>query len=376
MVDWNRVEAQRSKGRNWDELAEDPKVQFKPPEGIDDAGKALKALYYSRKSRGKSSKKKGETKDSTPVMLKKGLIPIGLAVTIIGAIWFVLALETSLVGVWLQAYPYVLLVVVAGVFIFAAGLVMGAARLTEVWKKPVAVGIVIGLLLSGGLALFAGSLGVPILNPDTFQEGTGQGWMSETPRNGMWTQNGLPVLFFLGSDGCMFCAASSWAVYEAVQAGFGTLSDIHYTNSVNDDHIPEVDWCSTQVTSQYISWDPKEGCDNAQVSVPGTTLIESAYVHMYNSCTDCGYPFYIVGGPFIHRDLVSPYTSGLSGLPYATMLSILENSSINPGIYNAVHTSALYLEAYLVKADQLANIAPPSAVTSDAIVMSYVGEIT
>jgi hypothetical protein len=374
MVDWERVEQLRSKGWDWDSIAEDPKAEYTPPEGIEDSGKALKALYYSRKSRGQSKGKKQETKESFPARLKKGLIPIGLTIAIIGLIWFLFALEASQVGVWLKAFPWVLLVAIAGVVIMATGFVMGTGRLSESWKKPVVVGIVVGLVLSGMLALFAASLGIPNLSPNTFQEGTGQGWKSETPRNPQWTSGGNPVLFFYGSLGCMYCAASSWAIRMAFLDGFGTLTNTEFTSSVNDDNVPEVDWCATQVTSQYISWDEKEGCDNTQISEPGTTLLESAYLNAYGTG---GVPFYVVDGIFIQTSaLVNPVSSGIAGLSYSTVLSILQAPSSNPTVYNAIHTGAQYLEAYLVKADQLANITPPSSVTSDSTVMTYVGEIT
>jgi hypothetical protein len=47
MVDWERVEKLRSKGKDWNFIAKDKKASFTPPEGIDDAGKALEALFYS-----------------------------------------------------------------------------------------------------------------------------------------------------------------------------------------------------------------------------------------------------------------------------------------------------------------------------------------
>jgi len=375
MVDWERVEQLRSKGWDWDSIAEDPKTHFTPPEGIEDSGKALKALYLSRKSRGQITKKKGETKESTTVRIKKALVPVGLTIAIIGGIWFAFAYEVSLVGVWLLAFPYVMLVAIAGVVIMATGLVLATARLRDVWKKPVAVGIVLGLLLAGTLALFAGSLGVPNLHP-AFNEATGQSWEGTSPRNSPWEQNGLPVFFFYGAIGCPYCAASSWAIWEAMgdNGPFGTLSNTGQGNSV-EDNIPEI----TTLTSNYISLDVKEGNDFGSTSdEPGTSLVESAYLNYYNvPPSGGGIPFYVVGGMFIHPGaLINPSTSNLAGLSPSAVLSIIANPSSNTQVYNAIHTATIYLEAYLYKADQLAGITPPASVTSNSDVMNIVSQIT
>ncbi|MDE1820069.1 MAG: hypothetical protein KGJ23_03905 [Euryarchaeota archaeon] len=50
MTDWERVARLRTKGRAWAEIAEDEKVGFHPPEGID-AGRALKGAWLARRSR-------------------------------------------------------------------------------------------------------------------------------------------------------------------------------------------------------------------------------------------------------------------------------------------------------------------------------------
>jgi ABC-type transport system involved in multi-copper enzyme maturation permease subunit len=378
MVDWERVEQLRSKGWDWDSIAEDPKTHFTPPEGIEDSGKALKALYFSRKSRGQTTKKKkGETKETASQRIKKGLIPAGIVVAILGGIWFGFAMETSLVGVWLVAYPYVLLVAIAGVVLMAIGLILGTARLSEVWKKPVAIGIVLGLVISGGLALFAGSLGVPNLHPP-YNEPTGQGWESETPRNSLWTSgDNRPVFFFYGSVGCPYCAASSWAVYVALSQ-FGTLTGTGSGNSV-EDNVPEITLDSSSLSSTYINWDVKEGNDFGSTSdEPGTSLVESAYLNYYNVPPNGGgIPFYVVGGIFIHPGaLVNPTTSGLSGLSPQTVQSILNDPSSNQAVYSAIHTGAIYLEAFLYEADVIAGITPPSSVASDGNVMTIVHEIT
>ena len=50
MTDWSRVEKLRTKGVEWDEIAEDERVGFHADKGTN-PGRALKTLYYSRRSR-------------------------------------------------------------------------------------------------------------------------------------------------------------------------------------------------------------------------------------------------------------------------------------------------------------------------------------
>jgi hypothetical protein len=56
VTDWGRVEKLRSKGRSWDEVAEDEKVDFQAPKGTN-PGRALKSLYATRRSRTRGSRR-------------------------------------------------------------------------------------------------------------------------------------------------------------------------------------------------------------------------------------------------------------------------------------------------------------------------------
>ena len=49
MTDWKRVGKLRAKGASWEEIADDARVGFHAPVGSD-GGRALKALYYHRRS--------------------------------------------------------------------------------------------------------------------------------------------------------------------------------------------------------------------------------------------------------------------------------------------------------------------------------------
>ena len=54
MTDWKRVEQLRADGVGWDKVASDRKAGFHPPPGAD-AGRALRTLYFQRRSRGSRS---------------------------------------------------------------------------------------------------------------------------------------------------------------------------------------------------------------------------------------------------------------------------------------------------------------------------------
>ena len=54
MTDWERVEQLRADGVSWDKVARDRKAGFHPPPGAD-AGRALRTLYFQRRSRSSRS---------------------------------------------------------------------------------------------------------------------------------------------------------------------------------------------------------------------------------------------------------------------------------------------------------------------------------
>jgi hypothetical protein len=383
MVDWERVNRLRSKGRDWDSIAADKKVHFTPPEGVDDAGKALKTLYYSKKSRTSESKSKEAAEERPRGSATRILFPVGLMVAIAGFIWFAFAYYVYLVGFVLPAIPSVLLVAVAGLVLMAVGFFLGSTRLSETWKKPVAIGVVLGLAISGSVAFYGTEIGVPNLNAP-YSEATGHNW--EGAHNQMWKSNGLPVLFYYGSLACPFCSASSWAVYKAL-SDFGTFSGVTYTSSNPSDiypNTPEVDLTSITYSSNAISWDGKEGNNNQALSEPGLDIYEQAYVSHYmqtsNSCN--GIPLYVIGGIFIEPDsIVDPALlhNGEQSPPIYTaqqLASIVSGSTSNPSIYSAIVTEgAYYLEAYLYEADLKAGINPPSDVAGNSAVTSIAASI-
>ncbi len=378
MVDWERVEKLRAKGVDWAAIAADEKVSYAAPEGSGDAGRALKALYYSKKSRGSTKRARTAEQETVPnsTRLKRAMPAIGVIVMVTGLLWAIIAYESSLVSVFLPAYPDVLLVVVGGAVLLGLGVVFGtSSSLRESWKKPIAIGIILGLVIPGAIALGTSSLGVPNLSPLNVSEPGG--WQSESNRNPVWSDSNAPVVFYYGSIACPYCSASSWALQQAL-AQFGTLNGISYGYSNPNDvyaNTPEVEFVSASLSSNSISLDAKEGNVDSSTTagIPPLSLIEQDYLNAYDPGGSI--PFFVVGGVFVHvGTLINPPT--LSGMTDSQVQQIIANPSSNQQVYNTIHQQQLYLEAFMVKADQLAGVTPPASVTSNTAVMDIVASIS
>ena len=376
MVNWDRVERLRSKGMDWDSIVADPKVNYTAPEGVEDSGRALKALYYSRKSKNKVRKGKADTEgEGTGRRLKRLLVPVGLMIAVAGGIWTLFAFESSLISVFLPAFPDVLLIAAAGAVLLGVGLILGTSSLAEVWKKPLAAGIALGLGISGVLALIAVGTGIPVLHPLNVSEPGN--WGSENPRNAAWTSGGLPVVFYYGSIACPYCSAGSWAFVRALSQ-FGTWSGLGYAYSSPTDvypNTPEVDLTQASFSSNYLSVDIKEGNNdqNTGAGMPSISFVEQDYLNEYDS--QGSIPFYVVGGFFVYLGgPVAP--SLLSGMTTTEVQNLLSNPPSNgSNAFNTIQQVAWTMEAFFVKADQLVGITPPSGVTANANVMTIVANI-
>ncbi|HYM40356.1 MAG TPA: DUF929 family protein, partial [Thermoplasmata archaeon] len=184
---------------------------------------------------------------------------------------------------------------------------------------------------------------------------------------------------FYGSVACPYCAASSWAVYEALSQ-FGSLSGWSYATSTSSDvypSTPEVSLVSTSVASTSLSIDIREANDPQQITLPPVSPVEQAYVNAYN--TGGGIPFLVVGGVYIHvGTLVDPASleSGGTALTPQHVAQSLANANPSDPVYAAIHQAQLYLEAYFVKIDQAAGITPPTSVAGDPSVAAIVAQIT
>ena len=387
MVDWDQVERLRSKGWEWARIAEDPKVGFHADSDAGDSGRALRALYYQRRSRAQRRPGRGEGAsesklDEEKAASKWGLARVGWLLVPLVAVWFVLALVfPSPVGVYVPAIPILgFLLAVAG-FLLAFGLLRTdpSDRWTRAAKISLVTGLVLGAALAGVLGLVAFVNGCPSLPATTVSEPAG--WQ-KVP-GGSWKDSGsgLPVWFYYGSIACPFCSASSWAMTLALQR-FGTLTGTSYGHSSPSDvyaNTPEVLLAGVGYQSQYYAAQINEATDDSRVTFPPPQgCVQQAYISAYDSCQTCGIPFVVIGGIYVHQgQLVDPASMG-TGDPQRNWLADspqqvqgqIDNQS--GAAWNAIGPSAYLMEAFMVKLSG----GQPQAVANDPNVAAYLRQIS
>jgi len=384
MVDWDQVDRLRSKGWDWDRVAADPKVGFHADSDVGDSGRALRSLYYQRRSKGQRRPAKAEGGSGGKAadeerQSKWTLARIGWFLVPLLGIWFALAYAfPSPVGVYVPAIPLLgLLLAVAG-FILAFGLLRTDDRWNRAARTTLIAGLVLGAVVAGMLGLVATLNGCPSLPP--VSGGEPQGW--EKANGPAWTQNGAPVLFFYGSVACPFCSAASWSIKMALDR-FGTLSGTSYLSSKADDyapHTPEVVLAGTSYQSQYLSFIALESTDDNNIVAPSpTSCVEQAYVAAYNPGGSV--PFLVVNGQFIHVGATvepaslgsgnpnPPYTGWVPLTPQEVQSQIDAKSGT---AYDAIAPAAFLLEAFIVKTNGM----QPGPVATDPNVVNYLNQIS
>ena len=384
MTDWDRVEELRAKGWDWNSIAKEDDVGFAPPEGAKDPGKALRTAYVNRRARATQRARRRERRSSVRTEERRPtgrtvpdlLIQLGIAVALLGAVWYGVATVFPIAGALVPPFPDVLGVLLVGVGLLTAGMVLGVERSFPAWKKYAVVGLAIGLLAPTAAGLAAQRAGVPNLSTNIVPA-TGSNWYKAA--NDVWTSGGRPVIFFYGSVACPYCAATSWALYAALN-DFGALSGTTFTSSSPSDvypNTPEVSFVSATYASAFMTLVLRETDNNQQITLPSLNLVEQAYVSTYNSGQSI--PFELVGGVYFHLgSLIAPTAFAPSGTPLTPQAVAQSLGSMNPSdpVYQAIRQAQVYLEAYFVKIDQIAGIVPPASVTNDAAVMAVVAQIT
>lgn len=381
MVDWDMVEKRLHKGWEWSRIAEDPKVGFQAEEGAGDPGRALKTLYYQRRSR--AQRRSGDSDDTVggpgggkaPV---SRLTQVGWLLTPLIGIWLAVALAyPSLLGTVVPAVPYLALAFVAAVALLAVALLRSLDRWNRTFRTTLVVGLVLGVAISGGIGAYSISQGCPILTTSTTSEPLG--W--QKAGNPEWTESGAPVFFFYGSIACPYCSASSWAMYYALQQ-FGTLSGTSFGHSNPGDvypNTPEVNLASANLQSQYVALDVLEGTNDNQINEPTpSTCTESAYVQTYDSCSTCGIPFLVLGGKYVHTGtLVDPGQlrsppGDATGAPLNTTQVQQQVQAQSGAAWNAISSEMYMLEALLV----VLNHGQPASLASNPNVAPYIHQIS
>jgi thiol-disulfide isomerase/thioredoxin len=351
MVDWDRVEELRSKGWDWDKIADDPKVGFHPDTSVQETGRALRGLYHRQRSRQRRQSEAPEaaapSKEEREKVERKWTLPrIGYLLVPIFAIWFVIAyIIPSPVGLILPAIPYLALVLVLVAFLLLFGLFRSTkARWSKVYRTTLVTGIVLGLVVSGVIALggilFFGCPVLPSASSATTQPG--QGWTSVSVSP--WHQNGLPVVYYYGATWCPYCSASSWVIWKAL-SGFGTVSGTSLMYSA-EDSIQEIVLANAQYSSSYITFIVNEDTSGVSGNFPSTSnCVEQAYVGAYSGSS---IPFVAVNGQYIHggSSLISPPNQFGSDTPNQ-VLSQVQSESGNA--WTIVQGQTWWMMAFMAK---------------------------
>ena len=356
MVDWNAVEKLRAKGWDWDRIANDPKVGYKADAGIDEPGQALKALYYQRRSKAQrrpTKNAKGEVMETPDQREHRWTLErVGIILTPIFGFWFLFAyVYPSPIGVLVPALPWLGLLLAASAFVLAFGLLRARQRWNKVLRNTMIAGVVAGLAIAGTFGVVGLSLNCPTLTPITSHQPSPSGapstsyWIKAS--NPAWTENGVPVVFFYGSAGCPYCAASSWTFQNGLPK-FGTLTGtaVGYSSPTDSPaSIPAVYLYGSSLQSSYAAWTVVEDPDSSAVNFPAAqNCVQSAYLSAYNPGT--AIPFVVVGGVYIHYgSLVDPTL--LNGLTTADVQN--QMSAQSGPAWNAISPAMFYLMAYIVK---------------------------
>ncbi len=362
MVDWDRVQQLRAEGRDWAEIATDPKVDFHPDASAGSPGRALRALYHRTRRHAApasaapiSKRVERERQERKWTVARVGYLTVPLV-----GLWLGLAFAApSPVGLLVPAVPYLALAF-AGValLLLYALLRRTGPRWSAVYRRTVIGGVVVGLVVAGGIGL-AGALvfGCPYLPPSTsLASYGGPGWSSVPVA--AWQAGGAPVVFFYGATWCPYCSASSWAIYKAISE-FASVGGIVYSHSSLSDvypGTPEAVLAGAFLGARNghgpaIAFQVAEDTSGVEGTLPGTSsCYQSAYVTSYSS----GIPFLVINGQVLHvGTLVDPQslaswnyaTDGTSGP--STVWSQVSGES--GAAWTAVQDQAWWIMAYIAK---------------------------
>jgi len=391
MVDWDRVEELRSKGWDWDRIADDEEVGFHPDSSVQEPGRALRGLYHRQRSR--QRRQGGGTPEATPTVSKKErekaerkwtLPRVGYLLLPIFGIWFVFAyFFPSPVGLVLPALPYLALGLVVAAFLLLFGLFRSTgARWSKVYRTTLISGVVFGLVLSGVIAL-GGVLffGCPVL-PASGTSQPGPGWISVSASP--WQDGGRPVVYFYGATWCPYCSASSWAIWKALTE-FGTVTGAYTSMSYGPPegitYIPEMVLANAQLSSTTVAFQVSEYVAGSDGVFPTTSnCVQQAYVTAYSGSS---IPFLAVNGQYIHggSTLIEPtslenWANNQSGGATAVQNAVANEDGSSGSPWLQVQSQAWWLMAFMAKSsgDSVSTLASEyhwSSATQGAVTNDY-----
>lgn len=372
MVDWDRVEDLRTKGWDWDRIADDPKVGFHPDTSVREPGRALRALYHRQRSVRQRQGPRPAPKKRRDLETERRWTPIRLLWLFVPlvAIWAAIAYAApSPVGLIVPALPWLALALAVLAFVLIFLLLRAEKRWTKVYRSTVIGGVVAGLLFAGMVGLVGALVfGCPYLPPSSSLTSQAEGWASG--HMAAWQDSGKPVVYYYGALWCPYCSASSWAIWDALRH-FGTPSPNPPSQGYSaEDSIPYIDLApgAFSLSSSYISLQVSEDTSRNVGSFPATSgCFQQAYFGAYGGSA---IPFLVVNGQYVHggaslvpASVMQNWASGNNGGTGAVYTSIVSQSG-SP--WSQVQGPTWWLMAFMAKSTGAtsSNLASQPYITS------------
>jgi len=146
-------------------------------------------------------------------------------------------------------------------------------------------------------ALVAAVTGVPGATRDAVGPGTAT--MPKAVNDAALTANGKPVVLYVGAEFCPYCAASRWALVEALSR-FGTFSGLQQTASGAKDSYPDTPtftFHGTSYDSATIALVARELQDRDGAQLDSISSADAALWHRYTG--QGAYPFLDIAGKYV-----------------------------------------------------------------------------
>jgi thiol-disulfide isomerase/thioredoxin len=153
------------------------------------------------------------------------------------------------------------------------------------------------------------------------------------------TNDGLPVMLYVGAEYCPFCAAERWAMIMALSK-FGTFSNVGTTSSSTSDFAPDTPtftFYKSTYRSNYLVFEPYELATNTPAP-PGAQCNVDGYACLDTSISKTDYDIFesVGGGSFPFMDFgnsVAQSGAGFEDQPLA--LQGLDWDQVASQLYDA-----------------------------------------
>jgi uncharacterized protein DUF929 len=186
------------------------------------------------------------------------------------------------------------------------------------------------------------------------------------------TQDGKPVISYVGAEYCPYCAAERWALVTALSR-FGTFSNlglIHSSSTDVDPSTPTLTFYKSSYTSKYFIFNTTEAQTVTRATLEPLTSLDNKLMGKYdvppyvpNSQDDGSFPFVDFGNKYV-IDGASYDPGVLAGKSWAQVATALQDPTSE--IAKAADGAANLITAAICKVTngQPGNVCTSAGVTS------------